>query len=88
VPTRKVPIGFSRCPQCDELRGEGLVHDPQSGVTEPWRFTCLCGGIVCRTCRAAAIHRPISEYWDDGRGPLHVPWFGFLIPCRECRPRV
>jgi len=76
-----------RCPQCGELEGEALTHDWDGWSYMP--VSCLCDGIVCRYCRHGAIHRPISNFYDEETGNVwHVPWFGFELACRRCRRRM
>jgi hypothetical protein len=77
-----------RCAQCGELKGEALVDDRWEGlVYRPVR--CLCEGIVCRYCRAGAIHRPISNRYDEATGRvLHIAYFGWMAPCRGCSRRL
>ena len=67
-----IPKGLVRCGQCGEPRGR--------------RIKCLCEGIVCRYCKKNAIHRPISDYYDEATKTVyHVAWYGYLVPCFECR---
>jgi hypothetical protein len=75
-----VPAGLRRCPQCGSFRGTVL------GEAGFFEVRCLCDGIVCRVCRERAIPRPISTRYDEETGRfLHVPWFGYLVPCSSCR---
>jgi hypothetical protein len=75
-------FGLNRCGQCNELRGLARTENGFVPVS------CLCEGIVCRSCRQRAIRRPISNYIDEQTGQIwHVPWFGYLIPCPECRKK-
>jgi hypothetical protein len=77
-----------RCAQCGELKGEALVDDRWEGLIYlPVR--CLCEGIVCCYCRAGAIHRPISNRFDEATGRvLHIAYFGWMAPCRDCSRRL
>jgi hypothetical protein len=83
-----IPLGLSRCTTCGELKGEfwhKWTADPEASLT-PVR--CLCDGIPCSTCRKNLIHRPISNRYDEATGKVwHVPYFGYLLPCEECRER-
>ncbi len=77
----------SRCERCGERVGTGFFPD-YNGELQEWTFRCLCDGIVCRYCKRNAIHRPISNYFNDEIGaPRHVPFFGNLFPCGECRAK-
>jgi hypothetical protein len=83
VSTVAIPDDLVRCEQCGELKGRS--DDPRPGVRG---IKCLCEGIVCRYCKQNAIHRPISDYYDEPSGIVyHVPHFGYLFPCWECRRR-
>jgi hypothetical protein len=47
---------------------------------------CICDGILCRVCGENRVHRPLSDHVARETGKTwHVPWFGYLIPCAECR---
>ncbi len=83
------PIGLRRCRQCGELYGRTYYGTPYDRIfLEAVTVTCLCKGIVCHWCKKNAIHRPISNYFDEETGTIwHVPHFGFLARCRECRAR-
>ena len=49
---------------------------------------CLCDGILCSKCKKNMIYRPISNYYDEETGKIwHRPYFGYLIPCAECRAK-
>lgn len=67
------------------MKGRALVHDAWSG----WIYLpvlCLCDGITCARCKEGAIHRPISNRFDEANGTvLHIPHFGYLFPCIACR---
>jgi hypothetical protein len=80
-----IPDGLHRCDQCGALRGEFLYrwgNDDQPTMTP---VKCLCEGIVCRYCRRNAIHRPISNHYDEQTcRVLHVSHLGYLAACEQC----
>ena len=78
----------SRCERCGERIGTAFFANRRDGEVEEWTLRCLCDGIVCRYCKRNAIHRPISNYYNEAeQGPWHVSYFGNLIPCAECRAK-
>jgi len=84
-----IPEGLHRCGQCGELRGRFLYAGTVDAEPRATEVHCLCAGIVCRSCKERAIHRPISDYYDEATGTVwHVPWFGYRLPCQVCRSRT
>ncbi len=83
------PEGLRPCDQCGEFYGWALFLDPPEDKTRsPGLARCLCEGIVCRHCKTTAIHRPVSNYYDEESDTLwHVPWHRYLMPCADCRRR-
>jgi hypothetical protein len=59
-----------------------LIGDPYAKVL------CLCDRPLCPRCGRNKIFRPISSHYDEKGNLLwHVPDFGGLIPCDECKER-
>ncbi len=87
--TLVLPEGLVRCERCGEARGRFVAPEPQDPtVSSDVRVSCLCEGLPCPHCGVGRIHRPISDYYDAVTGrPVHVPYFGHVLPCRECRAR-
>lgn len=74
--TADVPTYLTRCSAC------GGWQNKTRGIL------CLCDGLVCSACGKARRHRPISNYYDDAAGVVvHVPWFGYMLPCPRCGKR-
>jgi len=49
-------------------------------------LSCLCWGILCGRCKKNRVYRPISNTYNPESNRLeHVPWFGGMMPCDECR---
>jgi hypothetical protein len=49
---------------------------------------CLCDGPLCKHCGKNRILRPISSHYDEKDNSLwHMPYFGGLIPCDECKAK-
>lgn len=84
-----LPEGLVSCERCGEARGRLVApepHDPT--VSSVVTVACLCEGLPCPSCGVGRIHRPISNYFDAAtRTAVHVPYFGHVLPCRECRAR-
>ena len=68
------------CKECSEFHGKAI-----EGL-ELILVNCLCDGIVCTSCRAVRIHRPISNYFSmKYLKILHVAYF--VTVCRGCAKR-
>ena len=77
-PERPVLDGLERCPACGELRGS--ADGPLASVL------CRCSNVACRSCGRHELRRPVADYYDEETGRIiHVPWFGGMRPCAECR---
>ena len=78
---------LNRCPRCREFRGE--TAEITSSMKERLTVSRLCERIVCRRCGRNSQHRPISNYYDEGRDTIiHVPYFAAMFGCRECRDEL
>jgi len=86
---RVIPAGLRRCPDCGEYRGaNAIVPSYRHDLLEIVEVKCVCEGIPCKVC-GKPRHRPISNYFVEETGrAIHVPSFGAMIPCRECRAGV
>lgn len=80
----KLPDGLFVCPDCGGIRGTEVTLTPD-GVELGATSLCLCGGIVCRYCRAGRVRRPTSDWYDPEKsGWWHTPYFGGMRHCAEC----
>ncbi len=95
---KKIPNGLSKCEICGEYKGRVVEKDlnwesyfdkeNKKNSTEYLTVSCLCDGILCPKCKKNKIHRPISNYYYPEKNQIwHVPYFGGMIPCAECRER-
>jgi len=93
---QKIPKGLHQCKICGEYKGKMLEKDLNWGdsfdgenkekSTQYLSVSCLCDGILCPKCKKNKIHRPISNYYDPKENQIwHIPYFGGMIPCAECR---
>ena len=70
------------CPSCGELRGWAYGDAAIDGSP----LICRCDWVPCRFCKRNLIKRPISDDIDPATGRIwHMPWFGAVAGCRECR---
>jgi hypothetical protein len=57
-----------------------MPHGPYPTVV------CRCSNVRCRSCGRLTLRRPVHDYYDEAAGRfVHVPWFGGMMPCAECR---
>ena len=72
-----VPEELRRCANCGELGGTFLYADRWDDNLRPTTVLRLCDGIVCPRCKTGAIHRPISDCYNErAQRVIHAPWFG------------
>jgi hypothetical protein len=89
---KPVPLGFEQCNICGEFNGitdaSNLSWGDRFCPTGEISVSCLCHGILCRSCGKNLIHRPISNsYHPDVNEVWPFPWFAGMIPCSECRAK-
>ncbi len=76
----RVPKGLTRCPECQEWRGECLDPNPNfEGMVVP--ASCICeNDNLCARCLEPLYHRRLSaNYFDETDGQIwHVPGFSAL----------
>ncbi len=72
----RLPGRLRVCAACGEARG-------WSGRE---KSVCLCDGVPCCRCGERNVRRPLTSYYDwRDCGWWHVPWFGYMKPCPQCR---
>src|SRR5205823_1630213 len=83
---RVIPAGLRRCPECGEYKGRAIVPSYRHDRVDIVPVSCVCNGIACRYCGERSIHCPTSNYYDERTGRVwHVPHFGALLHCDDCR---
>ena len=70
----------------EKEREDSFGRENKEKSAQHLTVSCLCDGILCSKCKKNKIHRPISNYYDPKENRIwHVPYFGGMIPCAECR---
>src|ERR1700739_2858412 len=78
-PPVPVPPTLTRCSVCNQHKGTvAYKHVPGSVASElhpdtPIPVECICAGVLCRRCKSKWFHRPISNFWNEQEGIIHVP---------------
>ena len=48
--------------------------------------SCICDGTLCSRCKKNKVPKSGSNiYYPENNTFSHVPWFGGIMPCSECR---
>lgn len=77
---RATQRGLTKCEVCGEYKGQAIFGSKKIGIK------CICEGILCTSCGATKIRRPISNIYDEATDTFwHAPFF--LRTCPACRKR-
>jgi hypothetical protein len=66
--------GLQRCERCGDVRG--WMIESFAGDIEHPTASCLCQGVLCRSCGINMARRPTSNYYrEEDRTAWHIPHF-------------